>query len=129
MSQSQSQIPGTTTDIQCPGPGLDVGQFDQPPLPITMKPKALEIIDQVVPPCDGRKELVDLRRALLPGNKIGIGHADCPPLCVRKVRMGTKKCIARRAEPCYNLRYWLIRTMNTWPQPTPQTRDALPATL
>ena len=61
-----------------------VGQLDQPTLPKAMEPKALEIVEAVVPARDAGEELVHAFGPVLPRLIVAFGHAlrRSPPPCV-----------------------------------------------
>src|SRR5262249_3336452 len=63
-------------NVQRPLAGLRAGQFEDTPLPKSVQPKTLKIIDQVITRSDAAKKVLHPGRSLAAWNEESLGHAE-----------------------------------------------------
>ena len=73
--ERERHVASATAQIQRAFAGLNLGQPDQSALPVPVQAEALKVIDQVVAPRNGPKQIAEFGRALFAGIVILVDHA------------------------------------------------------
>ena len=73
--ERQREVAGATAQIERAIPGLNGGEFDDAAFPAPVQAEALQVVEQIVTPRDGGKEVIDLRGALFARGAEDVAHA------------------------------------------------------
>ena len=80
-ARARREVAGAAAQIECAVARLDLRQSDHAAFPEPVQAKALQVVDQVVTPCDGGEKVIDPGGALFTGVVEGIAHATSLAQC------------------------------------------------
>ena len=76
LREREREVAGAAAQIQRAISILNFGEFNDTTLPKPVQAEALQVVDQIVSPRDGRKKIIDLGGALFAGVIKSVAHAD-----------------------------------------------------